>query len=196
MGGNMEVLLQVLGGGFYLLNKILWWLAEKLRRQGNQAKADQKELQSWVMYLLGLPPWVIFFVFQHNWIAASVEAAGAPGMVLGIVSVLHGRKRKKPPQWLNMISLCFIPLGFTVSLIDFGGIAKLSQWLEIGLVTGYLAGTYFKTKKWPSAYLWLILMHICCGWLMWIQNYPWLFAQQIVSLIFIVDAYRIARTAN
>jgi len=68
-----------------------------------------------------------------------------------------------------------------------------NQWLEIGLVGGFLIGTYLPAKEHTSGYLWYVLMHVCCAVLMLRQGYAWLFAQQLVSLGFIVDAYRITR---
>lgn len=187
----MEVLLQILGGGFYLLNKVFLWLSERHTRSQAKARARQWRIASWVVYLAGLPPWVIIFVYRHNWIAAGVEASGVPAMVLGLVTSFRGHA-KNPPRWLDWLALVCIPLGFGYSVYDFGGITHFGQWLEIGLVIGFLLGTYLLAKNKPSGYAWFVLMHLCCGWLMLIEHYPWLFAQQLVSLIFIGDAYRIA----
>ncbi|MEK7164438.1 MAG: hypothetical protein AAB779_00665, partial [Patescibacteria group bacterium] len=145
------------------------------------------------VYLAGLPPWVTIFVGSRNWIAASVEASGAPAMLLGLIIALRGTT-KKPPRWLDHLALICIPLGFSYSLYDFGGLNTLNQWLEIGLVAGFLVGTYLLAKERASGYLWYVLMHISCGWLMWIQDYPWLFIQQAASLVFIADAYRATRS--
>lgn len=188
----MYQLLQWLGGGFYLLNKIFLWFSERARRQGNQEETRKWRIASWVVYLFGLPPWVIIFVSWRNWIAASVEASGVPAMLLGLVIALRGTTNN-PPQWLDYLALVCIPLGFGYSLYDFGGITTINQWLEIGLVLGFLVGTYLLAKERASGYLWYILMHVTCGWLMWIQGYPWLFFQQLVSLVFIVDAYRMTQ---
>lgn len=185
----MHQVLQVLGGGFYLLNKIFLWLAERKKRRGEQAGARKWRIASWAVYLVGLPPWVIIFVSWRNWIAASVEASGAPAMLLGLVIALRGTA-EDPPQWLDRIALVCIPLGFAYSLYDFGGLNTFNQWLEIGLVVGYLVGTYQLAKERATGYLWYVLMHVTCGWLMWIQGYPWLFLQQLISFVFIADAYR------
>lgn len=185
----MHQILQWLGGGFYLLNKIFFSFAERAQRRGNTIKSRRWRVASWIVYLAGLGPWVIIFISWHNWIAASVEASGAPAMILGLVTALRTRDAKKPPRWLDWIAIICIILGFVFSLYDFGGLNTLNQWLEVGLVTGFLIGTYLLAKKRPSGYLWFILMHISCGWLMWIQGYPWLLLQQVISLCFIVDAY-------
>ena len=98
-------------------------------------------------------------------------------------------------RWLDRLAIICIPLGFTYSLYDFGGLNTINQWLEIGLVLGFLVGIYLLAKHYPSGYLWYdVLMHVSCNWLMWIQSYQWLFIQQLVSLVFIMDAYRVART--
>ena len=188
----MHQVLQWLGGGFYLLNKIFLSFSERARNRGDEAKARKWRIASWVVYLVGLPPWVIIFISWRNWIAASVEASGAPAMLLGLVIALRGTT-KNPPRWLDHLALVCIPLGFGYSLYDFGGITTINQWLEIGLVLGFLVGTYLLAKERASGYLWYVLMHVTCGWLMWIQGYPWLFFQQLVSLVFIVDAYRMTQ---
>lgn len=188
----MEALLQVWGGLFYLLNKIFMWFCERARRRGEEEKERGWRISAWAIYLAGLPPWLILLVGWRNWIVASVEASGAPAMMLGLVIAIHGID-KKTPRWLENLAIVCIPLGFYVSIQDFGGINTLNQWLEIGLVLGFLVGTYMLAKKKTAGYLWYVLMHIACAWLMWIQNSPWLFAQQALSLLFIADAYRIAR---
>lgn len=188
----MHQVLQWLGGGFYLLNKIFLSFSEHARNRGDEARARKWRIASWAVYLVGLPPWVIIFVSWRNWIAASVETSGAPAMLLGLVIALRGTT-KNPPRWLDRLALFCIPLGFGYSLYDFGGITTINQWLEIGLVLGFLIGTYFLAKEQTSGYLWYILMHVTCGWLMWIQGYPWLFLQQLISLVFIVDAYRMTQ---
>ena len=188
----MHQVLQWLGGGVYLLNKIFLSFSEYARNRGDEARARKWRIASWAVYLVGLPPWVIIFISWRNWIAASVEASGAPAMVLGLVIALRGTT-KNPPRWLDHLALICIPLGFGYSLYDFGGITTINQWLEIGLVLGFLVGTYLLAKERASGYLWYVLMHVTCGWLMWIQGYPWLFLQQLVSLVFIVDAYRMTQ---
>ena len=188
----MHQVLQWLGGGVYLLNKIFLSFSEHTRNGGNIVRARKWRIASWAVYLAGLFPWVLIFVSWRNWIAASVEASGAPAMFLGLVTSLRGTT-KNPPRWLDKLALICIPFGFVYSLYDFGGLNTINQWLEIGLVVGFLIGTYLLAKERASGYLWYVLMHISCGWLMWIQGYPWLFLQQVVSLGFIVDAYRMTR---
>lgn len=184
----MHQLLQWLGGGFYLLNKVFLSFSERARKRQKHSLARKWRIASWAVYLAGLPPWVIIFIGWRNWIAAGVEASGAPSMLLGLVTALRGNP-KAAPRWLDRLALAFVPLGFVYSLYDFGGLNTLNQWLEIGLVIGFLVGTYQLAKEKPSGYLWFVLMHVSCGWLMWVQGYPWLFGQQVVSLIFIADAY-------
>lgn len=188
----MHQALQWLGGGFYLLNKVFLSFSEYARKRGDESKARRWRIASWIVYLAGLPPWVILFISSRNWIAASVEASGAPAMFLGLIIAIRG-KNKSPPRWLDRLAFICIPLGFAYSLYDFGGLNAISQWLETGLALGFLVGTYLLAKEKSSGYLWYVLMHIACGWLMWIQDYPWLCLQQVISLGFIADAYRVAR---
>jgi hypothetical protein len=180
--------LQWFGGGFYLLNKIFLSFSERALNRGNKAWARKWRILAWTSYLIGLPAWIIILVSWRNWIVASVEASGAPAMILGLVIALRGTA-KNPPRLLDRLALVCIPLGFGYSLYDFGGITTINQWLEISLVLGFLVGTYLLAKERTSGYLWFALMNISCSWLMWIQDYKWLFLQQLISLAFVADAY-------
>lgn len=188
----MFQVLQWLGGGFYLLNKIFLSLSERAKLRNNAVLARRWRVLSWAVYLLGLPPWVIIFLHKRDWIAASLEAGGAPAMTLGLVTAIRGTAHN-PPRWLDRFALFCIPLGFAYSLYDFGGLTAVNQWLEIGLVMGFLAGTYLLARERASGYLWYVLMHVSCGWLMYRQGFRWLAIQQAASLIFIIDAYVVSR---
>lgn len=191
----MHLLLQVLGGGFYLLNKIFFSRSERARLAGDEAARRKWRIAAWSTYLVGVAPWVIIFVGEHNWIAATLEAGGAPAMLLGLVATARG-KDAKPPGWLNALTLACLPLGLAVSVWDLGSFSHLTQWLETGAVVGYLIGNNLLARERPSGYVWFVLMHLSCAWLVWIEQYPLLFAMQIVSLGFILDAYLIQRLAK
>lgn len=191
----MHLLLQVLGGGFYLLNKIFFSRSERARFAGDEAARRRWRIRSWAVYLVGLPPWVIIFVGERNWIAASVEASGAPAMLLGLVTAVLGKQKDVPP-WLNRLARVCIAAGFAVSLWDLGGFGTFTQWLETALVAGFLVGTYLLAKERAAGYLWYVLMHVSCAWLMWIERYPMLFGMQILSLGFILDAFLVERRAK
>ncbi len=180
--------LQWLGGGCYLLNKIFLAWTEDAAQRGHDRWANIWRITAWVVYLIGLPPWVIIFVHRQDWIAASVEAGGAPAMVLGLVIAINGSTAKSP-VWLDRLAFLCIPIGIGYSLYDFGGLRTFSQVLELGLALGFLTGTYQLAKQDPRGYLWYVLMHISCGWLMANQGFYWLAAQQAVSLLFIIRAY-------
>lgn len=190
----MEVLLQVVGGVFFLLNKVFWWIAERFfRRHKDEVRAGRWDIASWSCYLIGVPAWIIFFIRENGWIAAGVETSGIPSMLLGLVAAIRGQTDKQPPRWLNWIAMAFVPLGLIISVMHFKGIVTVNQWLEVGLSIGYLMGTLLKAKGKANAYLWLTLMHISCAILMYQLGFFWLCAHQIISLIFILDAFRIAR---
>jgi hypothetical protein len=152
-------------------------------------------IASWVVYLIGLPPWVWIFCLERNWIAASLEAGGAPAMVLGLVIALRGRQDE--PTWLQWFKYIVIGIavlaGFGYSWQMFRGITTLNQVLELGIVVGFLVGTILLANKKPSGYLWFLLMNGSNAWLMAVEHYPWLVVQQVVSFLFIADAFLIQR---
>jgi hypothetical protein len=94
----LHQLLQWLWGGFYLLNKIFLSFSEHARNQGNETWARKWRIAAWAVYLAGLPAWIIILVSWRDWIAASVEASGAPAMLLGLVLALRGTTSNPPPM--------------------------------------------------------------------------------------------------
>nr|WP_319392621.1 hypothetical protein [uncultured Desulfobacter sp.] len=84
----MEMILQAWGGGFYLVNKILFAMAEG--RRGREAKS--LKLFGWMVYITGVPAWVIILVMHHDWMAASIEAGGAAGHGLRVLQCMDGQK--------------------------------------------------------------------------------------------------------
>jgi len=182
-----HILLQVWGGLFYLLNKIFFSRAER----SDGEKKRLWKISSWVVYLIGLPAWVIIFIFERNWIAAALESGGAPSMALGLFIALRGKG--KTPKWLDWVALIAIAVGLGYSLHDFGGITTWNQVLELSMVTGFLVGTYRLAKEKPSGYLWFLLMNASNAVLMAVEGYPYLFIQQVISFGFVADAYLVQR---
>lgn len=183
--------LQWVGGICYFLQKVFLSIAERAKSGKRTAIERHLHIAAWTVYLVGLPPWIIVFLSRRDWIAAAVEASGAPSMVLGLIIARGGLKAK--PGWLDRTAWICIPLGFTYSLCDIGLMTASTQWLEAGLALGFLVGTYQLANQNKQGYLWYVLMHISCGWLMLIQDVAGLAAQQALSLVFIVDAYCMAR---
>ncbi|NTV41106.1 MAG: hypothetical protein HGA61_02425 [Candidatus Moranbacteria bacterium] len=146
---------------------------------------------SWASCLAGLPAWVSLFMIRHDWIAACLETSAVPSIILGITNTLKGSD--KSFKLLDCLSIVAIVLGLSYSIYDLGGFGSLSQWLEIALASTFLAGTYLLAKKNANGYLWYVAMHILCALLTANQGFPMLAAQQLASLLFIVDAYRIAK---
>jgi len=186
----MDVLLQLWGGLFYLANKIFFAVSES---RGHQRK-KQLRVNGWIIYILGVPAWVIILSFKHNWIAASIEAGGLPAMLLGLYNVYTDHSR--PHRFLNGLATVstytFIILGCGYSLYDFGGITSLSQVLEIGVMVGFLLGSYLLAKNRNQGWLFFMLMNTSMGTLMLLQNKPILAFQQGVSLYFVIYGYLVA----
>ena len=181
----LNLILQIWGGAFYLLNKIFFSQAERSKQETQEKKW---RVASWAVYLIGLPAWVIIFVTERNWMAAAVETGGAPAMFMGLIIALRGKDNK--PKQLDHIARIFIIFGIIFSIYDFGGITTINQVLEIGIIMGFLIGTYLLAKKNKTGYLWFMMMNTSNTGLMIVQHYPWLALQQIISLLFVLDAYK------
>jgi len=186
----MDLLLQFWGGGFYLLNKIFFALAEGK----TAATKRQLRISGWVVYLLGVPAWVIILTLKHDWIAASIEAGGVPAMLLGLVNACH--KTDSPSKTLDYLASLFtfaaLVFGISYSLYDFGGITSGSQLLEICVMIGFLLGSYLLAKKNACGWLFFMLMNASMASLMSAQHKPLLALQQLVSLGFVIYGFIVA----
>ena len=105
---------------------------------------------------MGLLPWVIIFISEHNWIAAAVEAGGAPAMLMGLSIAWRGQRQES--RWLDHFTKLAVFLGLGLSFYDFGGITTLNQVLELGIASGFLIGTYLLAKEKPHGYIRKILL--------------------------------------
>jgi hypothetical protein len=187
----MDIALQFWGGGSYLINKIFFALAE-----GKKQNIKRKlKFYGWAIYILGVPAWVLILLSKQNWIAASIEAGGIPSMFLGLYTVY--KNSKLPNSIFDKVVSFFtygsIALGVSYSLFDYGGITSFSQVLEMGVMLGFLLGSYLLAKNNRTGWLFFMLMNGSMATLMFIQNKPLLTAQQIVSLSFVTYGFRVSR---
>ena len=128
---------------------------------------------------------------EHNWIAAGVESGGAPAMMVGLIIAWKGRGSE--PKYLDYIAQFAILIGFIISIYDFGGIRTVTQFFELGIAAGFLMGTYLMAKDESQGYFWLMLGNISCASLMGMQGLFIFMAQQMLSLVFVIDAYLVRR---
>jgi len=187
----IDISLQIWGGLFYLLNKVFYSQAERSKT------LDIRKIwriRSWIVYLTGLPAWVVVFISEHNWIAAGVESGGAPAMLIGLIIALRGHGAE--PKWLDSIAKLSVLVGFASSVHEFGGIKHLGQFIELGITAGFLMGTYMMAKDKAQGYLWLMLGNVSCASLMGIEGFYILMTQQLVSLGFVTDAFLVRRKKN
>jgi len=184
----LDIFLQVWGGAFYLLAKIFLSLAEG-------EENSKWRVRGWIIYLFGVPPWVIVLAHNRNWIATAIEAGGVPAMILGII--ITTRQLVHAPPMLDRITRVFVWglmfIGVIYSVYDFGGITALSQILECGVTAGFLIGTYLLAKKDRRGWLCFMLMNTSMGTLMAMQE-KWIFSiLQAVSLHFVISGWRKSR---
>ena len=187
----MDISLQFWGGASYLINKIFFALAE-----GKKQNIKRKlKFYGWAIYILGVPAWVLILLSKQNWIAASIEAGGIPSMFLGLYTVY--KNSKLPNSIFDKVASFFtygsIALGVSYSLFDYGGITSFSQVLEMGVMLGFLLGSYLLAKNNRTGWLFFMLMNGSMATLMFVQNKPLLTAQQIVSLSFVIYGFRASR---
>jgi hypothetical protein len=181
----MELFLQCWGGAGYFLAKIFLVRAEFLENERNC------RLIGWIVYLLGLPAWVILLVSRQNWIASAIETAGIPAIILGIV--MTWKQSNNPHTYIDWSIRIFtgfmIVLGTTYSIYTFNGIRTFSQVLEIIIIFGYLVSNYLLAKRNPFAWLMFMVGLISMSILMYIQDKPILCIQQLVSLIPVIIGF-------
>jgi len=182
---TIDLFLQIWGGVFYLLAKILLALAEGMNN-------DKKlRIIGWLSYLLGVPAWVILLAGKNNWVVAAIEFGSAPSMILGIVTTW---KQNIPVNkifdvFVKVFTFFMIILGTFYSIYQFHGITAFSQVLEILITIGFLSGSYLLAKNIPIGWLLFALMCICMGTLMLIQDKILLVFQQGISLLVVMSGY-------
>lgn len=183
----MSLVLQIWGGAFYLTNKILFAVAE-----GRAAETKRRLLiAGWTVYILGVPAWLVILGVNGNWIAASIEAGGLPAMIFGLFNVYHRVKTpsRRGDRLASFFTYASLALGVGYSLWERSGITSLSQILEIGVMIGFLMGSYLMAKDNPRGWLFFMLMNGSMAALMLMQGNPILTVQQLISLAFVVYGY-------
>jgi hypothetical protein len=190
----MDFVLQVWGGGLYLLNKILFALAEGKSEQVKR----QLRIVGWTVYILGVPAWVMILVGKHDWIAASIEAGGVPAMLFGLFHVYQNAD--SPNKAFNFVAALFtyasLFFGISYSLYDYGGLSSGSQLLEIGVMVGFLVGSYLLARQNSYGWLFFMLMNGSMASLMLLQHKPWLSIQQLASLCFVIYGFTVAQRVS
>jgi len=186
----MDIFLQAWGGGFYLLNKIFLALAEGKKPQTKR----QLKILGWIIYILGVPAWVIILFNKHAWIAASVEVGGVPSMLLGVFTAYQ--RDNSPNKILDLTAsistYAFFILGACYSVYDYGGITSVSQLLEVSVMFGFLAGSYLLAKNSFYGWVFFMLMNGSMATLMFIHHKPLLSIQQLVSLGFVLYGFTVS----
>ncbi len=190
----MTLFLQIWGGGFYLSNKILLALAEGRPQRSKRLF----KIAGWLIYILGVPAWVIILISKQNWIAASIEVGGVPSMIFGLYNVYTRAEVSSRTMDIIAMSATYLSLvlGVGYSLYGHGGINTVTQLLEIGVMIGFLLGSYLLAKNLPVGWLFFMLMNGSMAVLMLIQEKPILSIQQLLSLCFVVYGFIIAIKTN
>ncbi len=180
----LDTVLQIAGGSFYLLAKVGFFFSELPRLK---LKKDRLMLLAWLSYCLGLPFIIVLFAVSRNWIAVFLEAAAGPAMILGVINSWKSQSRSY--EWIDWFVRLMIPLGVALSFVDNHGIRTINQVLEIAMVIGFLAGTWFLARRHNTGYLWFLLMNGSCALLMYRQHRTVMVVQQIISALFVLGAY-------
>ncbi len=195
MTPNISFWMQVLGGTFYTLNKIFFSFKE--RSSGERAR--QWRIWAWIVYIIGLAPWLVILSHERNWMVTFVEAGGAPAMFLGLILAFRraddhpSEQNKRLENFFDKFARVAAVLGIAFSLYDVGLMKSWTQWAELGVTIGFLVGTYRLAKDHLDGYLWFLLMNFSCCVLMNLQGYKWLAFQQLLSLVFVLDAYKVKK---
>jgi len=187
----VSLFLQIWGGSFYLLNKILFSAAE------GKEEATKKCLKiwGWSIYILGAPAWIILLMGGQSWMAASIEVGGIPAMVLGLYNTIN-ENRQSPKLFNRFVVVCTylsLAVGISYSLYVHSGLTSLSQMFELVTIVGFLLGSYYMAKNHLSGWLFFMLMNLGMAGLMYTQAKPLLMVQQLVSLCFVLYGFNKAR---
>ena len=182
----IDIFLQLWGGGFYLINKILFSFSES---KNHNIKNTFKQY-AWSAYIIGAPAWIILLIDKNDWIAASIELGGIPAMLLGLYKTCYKvQANQNIENTVKYITYSVILLGLVLSFQHYGGINSLSQFLELGASIGFLMGTYLMSQNNFKGYLYFMLMNINMALLMGLQDKYILMTQQFISLLFVIYGY-------
>lgn len=186
----MDLALQIWGGVAYLANKIFFAIGA--HHSLSAYRQRQLKIAAWLVYVIGVPAWVIILAGERNWIAASVEAGGVPAILLGLFLSIRGKERGNVLIEKLVESITYLALfwGISLSIYKFGGINTLSQLLELGIIFGFLLGSIYMAKQQLKGWIFFMIMNISTAALMLIQAKYILFVQQILSLGFVIYGYR------
>lgn len=187
----MDLMLQIWGGLFYLVNKILFAFSE-----GKQGKTKKNlKVSGWVIYILGVPAWVIILVDHDDWIAASLEVGAIPAMLLGLYNTIRDHKsaHKAFNSFVAVCTYSSLLFGLGYSLYVYGGVTALSQILEVCAMLGFLMGSYHLAKDSHIGWLFFMLMNLSMAGLMFLQGKPILMIQQLLSLCFVFYGFKQSR---
>ena len=190
----MDLLLQIWGGLCYLLNKVFFALSESQ----NEIIKRKLKIIAWLVYIIGVPAWIIILASNNDWIAASVEAGGIPAMLLGLFNTINNFN--KPNIVFNRVVAFFtyfsLAFGVSFSLYHYGGITSFTQILEVGVTLGFLLGSYYLAKGNSKGWLFFMLMNISMATLMFIHEQPILMVQQLLSLCFVIYGFLKVQSNN
>jgi uncharacterized protein YggT (Ycf19 family) len=186
----MDLVLQIWGGFFYLINKVFFAMAERstcqLRRRFS--------IMAWAVFIIGVPAWGILLIRQHCWIAASIEIGSIPTMIFGLYNAWRNQAEpKKIFKILATISTYgFMFLGVSYSLYNFDPKYALSITLETGVIIGFFMGSYLLAQNKAYGWFFYMLMNMSTGTLMFIREKYILSFQQLLSLMLIIYTCRMA----
>jgi hypothetical protein len=182
---DIDLFLQIWGGGCYLLAKILLAIAEGL------VNGRKFRIIGWFSYLFGIPAWVILLINNNNWIVASNDIGCIPSMIMGIITAWnHNIKEYKIfDRFVRYFTFSMIMFGIIYSIYYFHGITTFTQLLEIFVIIGFLSGSYFIAKNNPNGWLFFTLMCISMIILLFIQNKILLAILQGISIIVVIFGY-------
>lgn len=187
----MTLFLQIFGGGCYLLNKILFAVAEtqpvKLKRS--------LLIAAWTVYVWGVPAWVIILAGQGNWIAVSVQVGVVPSMLFGLYNVWRRvtEPSRRAGRFVSVFTYTALALGLGYSVVERRGITSATQVMEMGVMVGFLVGSFLLAKRRLAGWGFFMLMNVSMASLMMVQHKPILAVQQVASLGFVVFGWALAR---
>ncbi len=164
----MDLMIQTWGAIFYLLNKLLFALAEKKTAQTRK----KFKISGWLALIIGVPAWIYILASENNWIATAIEAGGVPAMLLGLYNTYHDNQKhnKTLDKIVLIITYFFVILGVGYSMYLYHGITKFTQVLEMGMVVGFLLGSYFMAKNNIKGWLFFMLTNASTLILMYLQD--------------------------
>ncbi|MBI5414286.1 hypothetical protein HZA38_02110 [Candidatus Peregrinibacteria bacterium] len=178
---------EILGGFLYFLSKVfLSYVGE----------SDKKKIRiGWIVYLLGVPSWVIILWHYQSYIFCGTELAGGIVIFRGLISSFQEKKKTE----FDSIDIGICVLVFLITLwhtVQTVGFESIVPYLEVIIAVGFPLGGYLRRKENIFCWYAFTAMHLAAMPILWEKGRMLLWTLQALSVFFALRGVKNMAEAN